>query len=477
MGINNSILSGLKWTGLERFLNQFIQFALNIIIARLISPEDYGVLGILMVYINVSQVFIECGLGNALICFNKLEKQDLNTTFMFNLVVSVFLVFILFITAPFIESYFAFQELALFIRVSLIVLITNSLIIVPTSILKIKMDFKSLAYSNILSNLISAVIGVAIAYHGGGVWALIAQLLSKSIIQAVLITIQSKWLPNFIFYRNSFLKLYKYGLDLFATNIITKITDEGISFFIAKFYTPTKLGLYTRANQFSVFPSSCFGSIINTVMFPSLSLVKDDTNDFHHLFKKALEVQALFTIPLFLGLAMEAKPLILLLLTDKWAGVIPLLQVLCIGRCLSIVSNFTEQALMANGDSRIFLKQQCAKLLLKIICILIAIPYGIFVIAIADSVQTFCYFFITNYLARKTVGLSVKKQFTIITPFLLSAIIGGFTGYILLSVIDNLYIELCLPCIVALTIYVLLIKFIFKCQCLNLVTNRLWRLK
>lgn len=474
MSENHKVIKGLKWTTIERFINQFVQFIVSVIIARIISPEEYGILGILLVFINISQVFIDSGLGSALIYDNRLEKKDLRTTFTFNLLVSLLLLLIIVFTAPLIERFYCIDGLGLYIQISAIVLISNSIIVVPTAILKVGLNFKPLSISNIISSTVSAVVGIGMVYLGFGVWGLIGQLLSKSICQALFITIQSKWIPIIAFHKESFFKLYKYAINVFATSILTKITDEGISAVIAKFLSPINLGLFTRAGQFATFPSSCVGSIINNVLFPSLSSIKEKKNDFDSLFYKSIEYQAAFTIPLFFILALEAKPIILLLLTDKWIDLVPIFQILCIGRILAITSNTTEQALMANGNSELYLRQQIFKLLLKIVLVSIALPYGIIAIAIADAAQTICQFIITNCVAQKALKFKIVQIWLIVYPYILSSLFSVLFGYIVYSYITNLYLQLFLSSLTALLIYYLSTDYIFN-RCI--IRELIYRIK
>ena len=178
--MGSQIIKGAKWTAVERFSNQFIQLAVSIVISRLISPEEFGVLAILLVFVNIAQVFIDSGLGNSLIYFNKIDKDDLNTTFIFNAVISGIIFSLLFVIAPYIEQFYSLKGLTEYLRIASIVLLANSVAVVPTAILKINLNFKSLATANLAANIFSAIIGIALAIIGAGVWALIGQMLSRS---------------------------------------------------------------------------------------------------------------------------------------------------------------------------------------------------------------------------------------------------------------------------------------------------------
>lgn len=473
MNSNTAILRGLKWTAIERFSNQIIQFLVSIIIARIVSPNDYGILGILLVFINISQVFVDSGFGSSLVYNNKIEDKYLNTTFVFNLSISTIIVIVLYFFAPLIQDFYQYEKLSLYIRVSSLVLITNSIIVVPTAILKIKLDFRALAVSNLCSNIFSAFVGISMACWEFGIWALICQLLVKSLSQSVLIIFQCKWLPKLKFNSQSFMRLYKYGVNILGTSMLTKFTDEGISVIIAKFLSPYSLGIFTRSSQFATFPTSSIGSIINTVLFPSLSSLKGKRDEYSQLYRKSIEVQAAFCIPMYFLIAMSAHSIVVLLLTKKWIDVVPILQILCIGRILAIIAISTEQNLIASGHSNLYLKQQLLKLILKVSLILIALPFGLIAIAVADAMQTLCQFFITNYVASNITKFNTKEQLMKIYPFIFSSIFAALIGFVVTMNIDNIFIQLLLSIVVFIIAFFIIILRIFKTETYKYIVHQL----
>ena len=452
------IIKGFTWTAIERFSIQFVQFIIGIIIARLVTPSEYGILGILMVFITISQVFIDSGLGSALIYNNDLKKEDVQTTFTFNFIVSLVLYIILYLASPLIESFYKLDNLSLYIRVSGIVLLINSLIIVPISQLKVWMNFRALAISSISSTTLSGLIGIYLAYTGYGIWALIIQLLSRSSFQCILLIIQCKWLPNFSFYKDSFFQLYKYGANVFSASILTKFVEEGLVLLIGKLMTPYSLGLFTRANQFASLPSTSLGSIVSSVLFPSLSSIKDNNEEFNKIYFKSIKYQGLLSVPIFFIIVLICEPMIRLFLTDKWLEVVPILQILAIGRILLPVANITEQALNAKGRSDLFLKQQSVKLVTKSILVLIALPFGIIYVAIADAIYTICQFFITNYYGNKVMTQSISQILKIIFPFIATGIIALLLSFIISSRIENdlMNILICIVCYIGIYFFILI---------------------
>ena len=451
--MGNSITKGFAWSAVDRFSYLAIQFVLGIVIARLITPEEYGVLGILMVFINVSQVFIDSGLGSALIYKNKIDDDYLNTTFVFNLSVSVVLFIVIFFLSSIIESYFFLQRLSDYIRISSLVLITNSLIVVPSSILKIQLNFRALAISNILSTTISGCLGILAAYYGYGVWALIIQLMSKSICQLLILYLMCKWLPKLSFNKSIFIDLYRYGINIFSASCLTKIVDEGISFFIGKFLSPYSLGIFTRGAQFSALPGGTIGGVISTALFPSLSSIKNDNSRFVGVYHKAIEIQAFLCIPALIWLAVMADPLVRLLITEKWIDVVPVIQILCLSKLLSPAANVIEQVLSAKGRSDLFLRQQIWKLITKSFFVIVCLPFGLIAVVIGDAISTMAIFFITNHFAKNVSDFKVAEQLKVIAPYLLSALMSGALAIWIIGIIDSTFLQIAIGSVLFLCFY------------------------
>ena len=455
------IKTGIIWTSAEKLLTQLVQFVLGIIIARLITPEEYGVLGIIMVFVNVAQVFVDSGLGSALIYRNNLDKEDVQTTFSFNLIVSVVFYFLLFIFSSFIENFFHLEGLSIYLRVAALVLIFNSFVIVPTCILKIKQNFKAISLSNFLSTIFSGIAGVIFAYKGYGVWALVFQLILRSGILMLLITIQCKWLPNFSFYQKSFKGLWKYSVNLLASNSLTKFIDGGVSFIIGKLLTPYSLGLFTRGLQFATLPNAIITAVLSTVIFPAFSSFKDDKTVFYQAYRKAIVIQALIISPIYVGLIVICEPLIFLLLGEQWINVVPILQILSIGMLIVPFSYTTEQVFCALGYSNLVLRQQAYKLFTKLILTLGVVYWGLIPVVIANAITDLFAFFIINYCGRKYLIYSIKEQIKDIKFYIITAIIFGGCSYLIGTLIINPFIKIFFILSIALALYVSCI-LIFK---------------
>lgn len=463
-----SIKKGIIWTSGEKLLTQFVQFILGIIIARLITPQEYGVLGIILVFINVAQVFIDSGLGSALIYRNNLDNRDIQTTFSFNIIVSIAICILLFIGSPFIEDFFKLEGLTSFLRIASLVLIFNSFVIVPTCILKIKQNFKAISIANFASTLISGVLGVILAYVGYGVWALIIQLLSRSILLMILITVQSRWLPDFSFSRKSFDGLWKYSANLLTSHSLTKFVEEGVSFIVGKALTPYSLGLFTRGLQFATLPNGIIGSVLSTVMFPTLSSYKQDEALFYQTYRKTIIIQSILIPPIYIGLAIISEPLVFLLLGEKWMDVVPVLQIFCFGKSIFSLANTTEHALCSLGYSNIALKQQMYKMLIKLVLILFALRWGFMAVVVANAIADFSAYFITNYCGRKLLLYSMKKQLQDVGLIILVALLAGGCGYFFSDLVISSFYKIMVAIVTSILIYASILIVLKKSHLLSI---------
>lgn len=457
-----NLKKGIIWTSGEKLLTQLVQFILGIIIARLITPQEYGVLGIVLVFINVAQVFIDSGLGSALIYRNNLDNEDTQTTFSFNFIVSIVLYVLLFVFSPFFEDFFELVGLSSYLRIASLILVFNSFVIVPTCILKVKQNFKAISLANFTSTLISGIVGVWMAYEGQGVWALIIQHLLRSVLLMLFITIQCGWLPNFSFYRKSFKGLWKYSANLLTAHVFTKFIEEGVSFIIGKSLTPYSLGIYTRGLQFASLPHGIITSVLSTVMFPTLSSYRKDKELFYITYRKIIITQSIFIPPIYIGIAIISEPLVYLLLGEKWIDVVPVLQIFCFGKIIFSITDTIGQALCSLGFSNVALKQQTYKILVKLVLILSALRWGFMAVVIANAVADLSAYFITNYCSRKYLCYTMKKQLDDVSIFIVSALFAGGCGYLLSYLVDYSCLKIMVAIAVSFLIYVISLILIKK---------------
>ena len=363
--MNNNIkaqaVKGVIWSTIERFSMQGVQFILGIIMARLLTPHDYGLIGMIFIFMSISQVFIDGGFTNALIQKQNRSETDYSTVFYINIIISIIFYIILYLLAPYIASYFEQPLLKDITRIYSISLILNSLVAVNRTKLVIAVDFKTQTKISFTSALLSGIIGVTYAWLGYGVWALVIQALTSSIFNIILSFYYVKWIPMWTFSYTSFKNLFSFGSKLLIASLISNIYSNLYIFAIGKKFSAYSLGLYTRADHFAQFASSNLGNILSRVSFPILSQIQDDNEHLVRAYKKYIQMSALIIFPLILGLCGVAKPLISILLSEKWIDCVILLQILCFCYLWNCITTINLNLLNVKGRSDLVLKLEMIK--------------------------------------------------------------------------------------------------------------------
>jgi len=451
---------GMLWSALDRVLAQGGQIVFNVLLARILMPEDFGLIGMLSIFIVISQSFVDSGMGSGLIQKKNRTDEDFSTVLIFNGCVSLFIYIILFFSSPLIADFFERQELVLLTRILGLNIVINSLAIVQRSILSINLDFKTFAKVNTISILISGTLAIALAYHGLGVWALVAQNLSMAGISAVLFWSLSKWKLSLKFSIQSFNELFSYGSKLLIAGLYSNSINEVYNASIGKVYTAQSLGYYTNAKKLSDIASSTISSIILQVTFPILSSLQEDKERLVSVYVRLVRITAFFIIPLMTIIAVLADPLIRLLLTDKWESSIPLLQWLCIARIVTPISVVSINILNAVGRSDLFLKVDLLKLPMIILVMYITIPLGVKAIVIGSVITSFLSFFFNAYMPGKLFGYGAIKQLKDIFPMTISSSIMALVVWLVNFNISNDFMKLIVGLIVGLFSYIIISKML-----------------
>ena len=456
--IKEKLIKGTLWNTIEKVAIKSASFVIGIILARLLSPEDYGLIGMLMIFISLSSIFIESGFAKALIQKQDRTDIDFSTTFYFNLGVSLLLYLALYITAPYIASFYNFPILSPLLRVLSINIIIASINIVQRAKLMIEMDFKSLAKINFLGTLVGGIGGILLAYKDFGVWALAGQYLISTLTMTILFFKYSHWTPTLHFSFISFKKLFRFGFNLLIAGSITTIFNNIATIAIGKLYKSSQLGYYTRANQFTDMIAWTINDVLGNVTFPILSELQNDRERLISIYKKSLFYTSLITFPIMTLLAILAKPIILLLLTEKWLPCVALLQILCFARMLTPLSAINMNALNAIGRSDLFLKIDLSKLPIDIFFLIVTIPLGIKAIVIGNLISTVICFFINAYYPGKILNYGPIKQLKDFIRVFIS--IGVMSIFVILirTHIDNVSLQLLLGSILGITIYIICCK-------------------
>lgn len=413
---------GLYWSAASNFANQGMRFVFGLILARLLSPDAYGVIGMLTVFLCVVQVFIDCGFSQALIAKQDRTQTDFSTEFYFNIGVGLIGYCLLFISAPFIADFYNMPLLTSVLRVVGLGVIINSLCVVQSAQFSIRLDFKTPAKIGVSTNLFSGVVGIILAYYGWGVWALVFQQLASGILYGILVWILAKWRPTFEFSKDSFKYLWSYGSKILASSLIQQVYDNLYPLVIGKFFSARQLGLYSRAQGFATLPSSNVSGILGSVTFPILSKINNDTPRLMRIYRQMIKTAAFIVFPLMLGLFAISDPLVKVLLNRQWYDCILILQLLCCALLWQPISAINLSILKVIGRTDILLKLEIIKRIAGIVSIVCSVPFGIIGMCIGYIIlYLFCFILNTIYIS-KTTDTPLFVYFKDIVPPLLASI-------------------------------------------------------
>lgn len=365
------------WSIADVVLKQGISFLISIILARLLSPVDYGTIGMLMIFIAISNVFVDSGFSAGLIRKVDRTEDDLSTAFIFNIFVGTIVYIILFLLSPLFANFMDDPKLSLYLRVLGLILIINSFNLVQNAILIYTMRIRLLTMISAVSQISTGVIAILLAYNGFGIWALILQQLVAAFMTAILLSLKTGWSPILKWSNNSFLYLWNFGSKLLLTNLISTICGQMYSFFIGKYIGKKELGFYTRSDSFARQPLGIFNNIINKALVPSLASCQDNLSHLRENYKKCIEIMSFVGFPTMLCLASISTPLFNLLFGDKWRDAAPLFCVLCIGFSIAIVGGVTLQLIQVMGRTDYTLKLELIKKPIFVVFVVVGCSQGI----------------------------------------------------------------------------------------------------
>lgn len=453
MALGDKIFRGFAWSAIDRIAIQAIQFIIGIILARILSPREYGILAILIVFIVLSQVFIDSGFTKALVQRKNRTNLDISTVFVFNIAVAIVCYIILWAVAPLIASFYEIEELNILLRVLALTLVINALYAVPYTLFTIELDFRSLTRVNILSVFIGGLIAIYLAATGWGVWALVYQAITRSCITLILILIISKWRPSFRFSNSSFQRLFAFGSKLLVSSLLANLLSNINSLLIGKYISAKDLGFYSRGVQFSDAVYAIFNAAITNVLLPGLAPVQDQKEVLVNHTRIIMRSSALIIVPVFLGLSILAEPIILVLLTEKWSMAIPIMQIFCVARLLTVLAGINVNLLYVIGRSDLVLNQQYIAIAARLILLIIALPFGIIYVAYAELLATMIHFFIYTFHPGRIMNYGAREQIKDISKIVLSGIIMLLPVYGLFLIIDDTILRIVIAPLIAAPTY------------------------
>lgn len=448
--LKEKTLSGVKWNAIGRFSTQGVSFVVGILLARILSPSDYGVVGMIGIFMAIAQTFIDSGFGSALIRKQDCTDADYSTAFYFNIVVGVVCYLILFISSPLIADFFDTPILKDVVRVLSINLLLGALTIVQRARLTAAVDFKSQAKVSLVATIISGGVGLFMAYQGYGVWSLVYQHVTSTLITTIMFWVITKWCPQRLFSKESFKYLFGFGSKILSASLLHTIYSNLTTILIGKFYTPKDLGYYSRGESLATLPSSNITGILKSVTYPILSKIQDDDVRLIQVYRKYIRMTSML---IFFGvflLAALAKPLILTLLTDKWTDSVIYLQVFCFAYMFDHLCQLNLNILYVKGRSDLVLRLEVIKKTISISMIIAAIPFGVLAICISRALYTQIAVIINTYYTGKLFNLGYVAQVKDFIKYLLYSFLSVLPAFLLtytsLSSVLVLILGTMIPC-------------------------------
>ena len=423
--LKNKTVKGTIWSSIERFSVQGIQFIVMIIMARILTPEDYGLIGMLTVFIAISQSLVESGFSQALV--RKLDRSEVDnsTVFYFNVVVGCVLYVVLFLCAPVIARFYKEPILIPITRLISLSILINSFVVVQRATLTIKIDFKTQAKASFIASIASGAVGISLAKIGYGVWSIVWYQLTNLAVNVGLLWVFSKWRPKMMFSWKSFHELFGFGSKLALSGIIDTLYRNIYLILIGKVFSAADLGYYTRAHQFADFPSSNVSSIIQRVTYPVLCTLQNENDRLREVYRKFLRLSAFIIFPLMTGLAAVAHPFITIVLTDKWDFAAVLLQIICFSMMWYPIHSINLNLLQVKGRSDLFLKLEIYKKIVGATIICITVPFGLIVMCLGSILTSILSLIINTYYTGKLIDVGFIRQMKDLFPiFILSLFIG-----------------------------------------------------
>lgn len=469
--LKDSVIKGMFWSAVDKFGTKIISFVTNLFLARLLLPEDFGSIGMIMIFIAISNTFIESGFGSALIQKKNPSSDDYSTVFLWNLFISVVLYIILFSCAPFIATFFRIEGLEALLKVQGIVLITNSFCIIPNNYLVKHLLFNIASKINITANFFGAIVGITLAYVGWGVWSLVIRMLIISVFQGILLWIYARWKPMFVFSIQSFKELFKFGGLILLSSIFNKIYDNIQSLIIGRIFSVKDLGYYTQAKNLEQIPSDSLSVIVNQVSFPVFSKIQDDIVRLKRCVKNNLQLTTYINFPLSVFLIIVANSMFEFLFTDKWSESVPYFQILCLYSMLMSVNTTNIVAVQSVGKANYFFYSQLVKRSIGVISIFIGLQFGIMGIIWGIAVNGYLWWIIGAFYTNKCIKYGLLEQIKDVWAWFLLSVFCGYVAnyvgsYVGLKCIGDILIKL----FIFLGLY-LLISNIFKLKPLIIYTT------
>jgi len=456
--LKDKTVKGVGWSAADSLLGQGVTFIVGLVLARILSPSEYGLIGLTTIFITVFNAIIDSGFSQAVIRKKDANNDDYNTMFITNMVLSVIMFFVLFFGAPAIARFFERPELVSLTRVMGGILIINALSITQNTVLTKRIDFKTKTKASLISAILSGVIGITMAYMGFGVWALVGQQITKQLVNTICLWIFNKWWPNFRFSRQSFRYMWGFGWKLLASNLIDNIWNQLYQVVVGKFYSPATLGQYSRSKEYASLFSSNLHSIVSRVSFPVLAEIQDDKSRLKGAYRRIIKTTMFVTAVCMISMGAVAEPMIYCLIGPQWHQAATFLPLICISMSLYPLHAINLNMLKVQGRSDLFLTLEIVKKIIAIGPICLGIFVDIYWMVAGTVVTGFISFFLNSHYSGKMLGYSSWMQLKDIAPSY------GIAFLVALSVYFLKYLPISNWIILPIQIIVGILVFLSVCE-------------
>lgn len=435
--LKDKTVKGVGWSAADSLLGQGVTFIVGLVLARILSPSEYGLIGLTAIFITVFNAIIDSGFSQAVIRKKDANNDDYNTMFITNMVLSVVMFFVLFLGARAIARFFERPELVSLTRVMGVVLIINALSITQNTVLTKRIDFKTKTKASLISALLSGIVGIVMAYMGFGVWALVGQQITKQLVNTICLWIFNKWWPNFRFSLQSFRYMWGFGWKLLASSLIDNIWNQLYQVVVGKFYTPATLGQYSRSKEYASLFSSHLNAIVGRVSFPVLAEMQDDKTRLKSVYRRIIKTTMFVTAVCMISMGAIAEPMIYCLIGPQWHQAATFLPFICISMSLYPLHAINLNMLKVQGRSDLFLSLEIVKKIIAIGPICLGVYVDIYWMVAGTVVTGFIAFFLNSHYSGKMLGYNSWMQLKDVAPSyglaLLIALAVYFLKYLPLS--------------------------------------------
>lgn len=426
---NKSVLSNFIWRFLERCGAQGVTLIVSIVLARLLDPNVYGTIALVTIFTTIMQIFVDSGMGNALIQKKDADDLDFSSVFYFNIVMCSVLYLIMFFLAPFIAKFYKISELTAVVRVLSLILVISGVKNVQQAYVSRHLMFKRFFFATLGGTIGAAVIGIIMAYFSFGVWALVAQMLFNTTIDTLILWITVKWRPKKMFSMQRLKSLFSYGWKLLISALLDTVYNNIRQLIIGKVYTKSDLAYYNNGKKYPEYLVSNINTAIDSVLLPTMSNEQNHPERVKSMTRRAIKTATFIIMPLMVGFAVCSRQLVSLILTDKWLPSVPFMQIFCISFAFYPIHTANLNAIKAMGRSDLFLKLEIIKKSIGVVTIIIAIKFGVMAMAYSMLITSFISQVVNSFPNKKLLNYSYLEQLKDMLPQIILSLVMGAIVY------------------------------------------------